>query len=452
MAAVGKASGRRAASCFFEVRKREIGSSSSRASSSQISGSEGLILRMSQYGKLRGHSGCVNTVSFNPAGDLLVSGSDDTDIILWDWLAKTKKLTYPSGHQQNVFHARVMPFTDDSTIVTVAADGQVRVGQMKQGGEFTTKQIGEHHDRAHKMALEPGSPHILYSCGEDGLVQHFDLRSDSPIKLLTCYSFSNRRRRVRLNTIAIDPQNPNYFSIGGSDEYVRLYDFRKINLDSSSNMDLPVDTFCPKHLLMGGKVHVTSIAYSYSSEILVSYNDELIYLFQNYMGLGPNPESTQPEHLDKLEQLQSYSGHRNFRTVKGVSFFGPNNEYVLSGSDCGHVFIWRKKGATSGIDKSIKTWTPSSSKVMPLPQYANQIIASNEREREAHASQGEVTLSSDVMMRVLRLQSRRSELYANHEPSAADFATGGDETFFIGLGDGDRNQRSNSDPRECIVT
>ncbi|KAI4994731.1 hypothetical protein ZWY2020_034372 [Hordeum vulgare] len=478
MAAVGKASGRRAASCFFEVRKREIGSSSSRASSSQISGSEGLILRMSQYGKLRGHSGCVNTVSFNPAGDLLVSGSDDTDIILWDWLAKTKKLTYPSGHQQNVFHARVMPFTDDSTIVTVAADGQVRVGQMKQGGEFTTKQIGEHHDRAHKMALEPGSPHILYSCGEDGLVQHFDLRSDSPIKLLTCYSFSNRRRRVRLNTIAIDPQNPNYFSIGGSDEYVRLYDFRKINLDSSSNMDLPVDTFCPKHLLMGGKVHVTGIAYSYSSEILVSYNDELIYLFQNYMGLGPNPESTQPEHLDKLEQLQSYSGHRNFRTVKGVSFFGPNNEYVLSGSDCGHVFIWRKKGgklmrmmrgdkyvvnciephphfpflATSGIDKSIKTWTPSSSKVMPLPQYANQIIASNEREREAHASQGEVTLSSDVMMRVLRLQSRRSELYANHEPSAADFATGGDETFFIGLGDGDRNQRSNSDPRECIVT
>ncbi|XBH56706.1 hypothetical protein VPH35_078469 [Triticum aestivum] len=390
MAAIDEASGRRAASCFFEVGQREIGSSSSR----RISGSE------------------------------------------------------------------------------------VRVGQLKQGGGFTTKQIGEHHDRAHKMALEPGSPHILYSCGEDGLVQHFDLRSDSPTKLLTCYSFSNRRRRVRLNTIAIDPQNPNYFSIGGSDEYVRLYDFRKINLDSSSNMNLPVDTFCPEHLLMGGKVHITGIAYSYSSELLVSYNDELIYLFENYMGLGPNPESTQPEHLDKLEQLQSYSGHRNFRTVKGVSFFGPNNEYVLSGSDCGHLFIWRKNGgelmrimrgdkhivnciepyphfpflATSGIDSTIKIWTPSSSKVMQLPQYANKVIASNARERQFYASRGEMTLSADVMMRILRLQNTQSELYANHEPSAADFATGGDETFFIGLGDGDGNQRSNSDPRERIVT
>jgi len=128
-------------------------------------------MRMTQYGKLHGHDGCVNTVSFNPAGDLLVSGSDDTNIILWDWLAKTKRLVYPSGHHENVFHARVMPFTDDSTIVTVAADGQVRVGQLKEG-EVTTRLVGEHDSSVHKMAIEPGSPYIFYSCGEDGLVQH----------------------------------------------------------------------------------------------------------------------------------------------------------------------------------------------------------------------------------------------------------------------------------------
>jgi WD repeat-containing protein 42A len=82
-------------------------------------------MRMNQYGQLRGHGGCVNTLNFNPAGDLLVSGSDDTDIILWDWLAKAKRLSYPSGHEENVLHARVMPYTDDSAIVTAAADGQV---------------------------------------------------------------------------------------------------------------------------------------------------------------------------------------------------------------------------------------------------------------------------------------------------------------------------------------
>jgi WD repeat-containing protein 42A len=229
------------------------------------------------------------------------------------------------------------------------------------------------------------------------------LRSDSPTKLFTCYSFSNRRRRVRLNSIAIDPQNPNYFSVGGSEEYVRLYDSRRINMDASSNMNLPVDTFCPKHLLMDGKVRITGITYSNSREILASYNDELVYLFQNNMGLGSNPESAQPEHLDKLEEAQAYSGHRNSMTVKGVSFFGPNDEYVVSGSDCANVFIWRKKGgelmrimrgdkhvvnwiephprfpflATSGIDKTIKMWTPASSKVIPLPRHADQVSCMN---------------------------------------------------------------------------
>lgn len=28
--------------------------------------------------------------------------------------------------------------------------------------------------------------------------------------------------------------------------------------------------------------------------------------------------------------------------VKGVNFFGPNSEYVISGSDCGNIFIWDK--------------------------------------------------------------------------------------------------------------
>jgi WD repeat-containing protein 42A len=74
---------------------------------------------------LDGHNGCVNTVSFNPTGDLLVSGSDDRDIIVWNWAAKEELFSYDSGHEDNVFQARVMPFSDDRIIVSCAADGQV---------------------------------------------------------------------------------------------------------------------------------------------------------------------------------------------------------------------------------------------------------------------------------------------------------------------------------------
>jgi DDB1- and CUL4-associated factor 6 len=38
-----------------------------------------------------------------------------------------------------------------------------------------------------------------------------------------------------------------------------------------------------------------------------------------------------------------YKGHCNTKTVKDVNFYGLNDEYVVSGSDSGHFFIWDRK-------------------------------------------------------------------------------------------------------------
>lgn len=29
-------------------------------------------------------------------------------------------------------------------------------------------------------------------------------------------------------------------------------------------------------------------------------------------------------------------------SVKGVNFYGPKSEFIVSGSDCGNVFLWEK--------------------------------------------------------------------------------------------------------------
>lgn len=114
-------------------------------------------------------------------------------------------------------------------------------------------------------------------------------------------------------------------------------------------------------------------------------------------------------HSDGADAIHRYYGHRNnntglrptvadvrssvrlpherFRLVKGVNFYGRNSEYIISGSDCGHVFIWDKpsekctwfsKGdddgtvnvlephphfpiiATSGLEHDVKIWQPTS--------------------------------------------------------------------------------------------
>lgn len=44
-----------------------------------------------------------------------------------------------------------------------------------------------------------------------------------------------------------------------------------------------------------------------------------------------------------LAHSRVYRGHCNIKTVKDVNFFGLDDEYVVSGSDSGHLFIWDRK-------------------------------------------------------------------------------------------------------------
>lgn len=49
---------------------------------------------------------------------------------------------------------------------------QVRLGHLSEDGTIETTMLGKHQGNVYKLALEPGCPHILYSCGEDGFIQH----------------------------------------------------------------------------------------------------------------------------------------------------------------------------------------------------------------------------------------------------------------------------------------
>jgi len=237
----------------------------------------------------------------------------------------------------------------------------------------------------------------------------FDLRTNTATKLFLCRSSlrkSGFSSCVHLNAIAMDPRNPNLFAVGGSNAYARVYDIRKHKWDGSSDFGHPSDCYCPPHLVDDKRVGITGLAYSYLSELLVSYNEENIYLFPKNGGLGSDPissikiganegyKSAMTATGQDIAQPapQVYVGHRNRETVKRVTFIGPNDEYVASGSDCGRIFIWRKGDgrflqamegdecivnciephphdmtiASSGIDNDVKMWTPSAIERAPV--------------------------------------------------------------------------------------
>ncbi|KAB2045900.1 hypothetical protein ES319_D01G194800v1 [Gossypium barbadense] len=262
---------------------------------------------------------------------------------------------------------------------------------------------------------------------------------------------------IALNAIAIDPRNPNLFAVAGSDEYTRLYDVRKYKWDGSTDFGQPTDYFCPSHLIGDDQVGITGLAFSDQSELLVSYNDEFIYLFTQDMGLGPNPVPSSPlsacsepsemglDHsamsasameADEKAIPQVYKGHRNCETVKGVSFFGPKSEYVVSGSDCGRIFIWKKKGgqlvrvmeadkhvvncieshphttvlASSGIERDFKIWTPKAIDKATLPTNIEQ---------KPRGWMYRVTTPQDLMLQLFSLQRQGTSPEQNEENASA---------------------------------
>lgn len=330
-------------------------------------GSRQVVEQMTLLSSLNVHHGCVNSLNFNRAGDLICSGSDDLTIVVWDW-AKEKQLhRFRSGHNMNIFQTKFIDSAGCLDIVSSSRDGQVRRSVIPpSGGVIKPIRLYTHSESVHKIIVVPHSRHELMSAGEDAAVKHFDLRaSNAATTMMRCvYNDENERGRVRLFSIAHHPYAPE-FCVSGSDDILRVYDKR--------NLAKAIHQMAPRNLLEAQITQITCAVYNHSgSEILASYSDAGIYLFDS-------------RNYNRGDYLHCYKGHINSRTIKGVNFFGPRSEYIVSGSDCGNIFFWDKnteaiinymKGdhvgvvnclephpwmpvlATSGLEHDVKIWTP----------------------------------------------------------------------------------------------
>ena len=114
------------------------------------------------------------------------------------------------------------------------------------------------------------------------------------------------------------------------------YDTRKIHLERSK-FGLPVEQFCPQHLVCYKRDGITGLAFSQTGELLASYRYDNIYLFSKEHGLYFN--NFDEIYSEKLPVPQTFKEHENMLAIKGVSFLGPNCDYVTSGSDWPFIYL-----------------------------------------------------------------------------------------------------------------
>ncbi|XP_055964521.1 DDB1- and CUL4-associated factor 6 isoform X1 [Sorex fumeus] len=270
---------------LWDVRQRSLGLQDPARLRSRYLGRREFIQRLKLEATLNVHDGCVNTICWNETGEYILSGSDDTKLVISNPYSRKVLTTIRSGHRANIFSAKFLPCTNDKQIVSCSGDGVIFYTNVEQDAETNRQcQFTCHYGTTYEIMTVPNDPYTFLSCGEDGTVRWFDTRIKTSCTKEDCKDDILINCRRAATSVAICPPIPYYLAVGCSDSSVRIYDRRMLGTRATGNYagrgtTGMVARFIPSHLSTKS-CRVTSLCYSEDGrEILVSYSSDYIYLF-----------------------------------------------------------------------------------------------------------------------------------------------------------------------------
>ena len=371
------------------LRSRALGAPHRDATPSAAARDGDLPPRLAPAGELAGHRGCVNACEWlADDATCLVTGSDDKTVRVWCLPTRRETLRVRTGHTNNVFQAKFVR-GGSPVLYTSAADGEVRVFDIGPAGPAPSRArvLFRHAGRAHKIALAPGEPTVLFSVGEDGVLATLDTRSPRACvaRAAAVAAVDGARARDRgaaaaaleLYAVAVDPGRPHLVAIGGESLLARV-------LDRRTGDD--VADYAPSHLARlppsarRSLFSITGASYD-ATGLLASINRENVYLIPSAMARGESPRAPAPAVGDlppssddsddddgnaqpssstswfnerapgddaapDPDGVRRFSGALNVRTVKGASFVGERGDHVACGSDNSAFYVWRTRDSS----------------------------------------------------------------------------------------------------------
>ncbi|XP_039861276.1 DDB1- and CUL4-associated factor 6 isoform X2 [Simochromis diagramma] len=292
----------------WDVNKRLIGYSEPNAIRTNYLGRREFVQRLKLEATLNVHDGCVNTISWNDTGEYILSGSDDTFLVITNPYNKKVKKSIRSGHRANIFSAKFMPHTNDQEIISCSGDGIIYYTHTEKSPEYNRQcQFTCHYGTAYEIMTVPNDPYTFLSCGEDGTVRWFDLRMKTSCTKEDCKDDILINCRRAATSISISPLVPYYLAVGCSDSSVRIYDRRMLGTRATGNYMGRGTTgmcvrFVPAHLA-NKSCRVTSLCYSEDGqEVLVSYSSDYIYLFDPKDDQARELKGPSEERREELRQ------------------------------------------------------------------------------------------------------------------------------------------------------
>ena len=197
-----------------------------------------------------------------------------------------------SSHRANIFSAKFLPASNIRKIVSCAGDGNILYTDLARIGETHNNNFSCHSGTTYELQTIQNDPNSFLSCGEDGTVRSFDLRTKDKCRKSDCKEDILINLPYAVTSMSMHPFLPYYLAVGSSDACVRLFDRRMLGSNPARCKLGLVSRFSIPEM-SGKKRRITAVDYRPDGqEILVSYSSDYIYIF--------DPNDDDPSRMTKL--------------------------------------------------------------------------------------------------------------------------------------------------------
>ncbi|MES1919638.1 hypothetical protein MHBO_001434, partial [Bonamia ostreae] len=224
--------------------------------------------RMTNVFNIYGHNGCVNCIKWSHDGSLLISGSDDGTLKIWDMTKNSLKSNGHStnckntlnGHISNVFSVEMQPAKPLSAakIISGGNDSTLRIFDLKTGTNLHI--LRQFQKKICSISAPKTCFNTFIASSADGTVRHYDMREKfercnenigenksnrilpqifgggfaqenqfKSIKNLLLDFSTDERNRYGVHSVDIHPLNASIFVVSIANGNSYLYDMRKIS-------------------------------------------------------------------------------------------------------------------------------------------------------------------------------------------------------------------------------
>uniref|UniRef100_A0A915J844 Uncharacterized protein n=1 Tax=Romanomermis culicivorax TaxID=13658 RepID=A0A915J844_ROMCU len=288
---------------------------------------------------IQGHYGCVNALEFSYGNEeFLASGSDDRRVLVWRSadlvLGSTspKNFKMKSEHNSNIF---CLAFTiDNGTLLSAGNDSQVIVHCLKTG---QPKDVYILEDSVYALSCHPECPNIFSTASEDGKLTVFDLRAPK-----TADPCIMAKSHCSYQSVMFNPVESIFLLSTNEKEGINLWDTRRprkcyktVSILSKIGQSKPVAFFDDAGYFNACTLKSCTFGGPDDKYVMTGSDN-----FDCYVWPVPDLEKSSPGQPPQIvEQPLTLIGHRSI--VNQVRY-----------SHANHLL------ASSGVEKVIKLWSP----------------------------------------------------------------------------------------------